>query len=108
MPRENNARPCTHFGCIGTQRFSETAAQGGRPGWECSQDRNHFESELSIDFSAEGRANRMDAILNDLHLLEEEVATIRDPAKQRLLNTHMRLLISRVQAERTHINFPGR
>lgn len=108
MPPENNPRPCTHFGCVGTQRFSEMAAQGGKPGWDCSEDRDHFDPEFGIDFSAEGRANRMDAILNDLRLLEEEVATIRDPAKQELLHRHTRLLTARVQAERTHINFPGR
>ena len=91
---------------MGTQLFSAIAAEGGKPGWECSEDRAHFEPEARVDFSAEGRANRMDAILNDLHLLEQDAARIKEPRDSERLHRHVRLLIAKVEAERTHINFP--
>jgi len=105
MPAENDARPCTHFVCSGTQLFSAIAAAGGKPGWECSEDPAHFDPEARIDFSAEGRARRMDAILNDLHLLEQDAARIEDPRNGERLHRHLRLLIAKVDAERTHIKF---
>lgn len=101
MPTETDTRRCTHFGCLGTQRFSEMAA-----GWECSVDNEHFEAAVIMDFSAEGRASRIDAILNDLHLLEQEAATNRDAAARERLQGHVRSLIASVKAERAYINFP--
>lgn len=102
---ENDARPCTYFGCMGTQRFTTVAALGGMAGWECSEDRAHVEQDSRLDFTAQGRATRIDAILNDLRLLAQETAGISPPRECELLNTHIRLLIARVQAER--IGFPN-
>jgi hypothetical protein len=90
-----------YFGCMGTQRFT---AEGGRPRWECSEDRDHFEP--TIDFSDEGRAKRMDIILNDLRVLEHEASSVRDPLEREQMGRHIRLLTARMQAERNHIKFP--
>ena len=105
MPTENDARPCTHFGCMGTQRFSETGAESGQPGWDCSEDREHFEPQPVLDFSDEGRASRIDSLLNDLRLLKEEAANLRNPGDAERLQQRTRLLIAGVQAERNHIKF---
>lgn len=61
MPQENDKKPCTAEGCAGTMTFSKTArppgwgagsaSEGGQvvwgaeeqPGWDCDQDREHFE-----------------------------------------------------------------
>jgi hypothetical protein len=106
---ENDARPCAHFGCSGTQRFTSVAALGGMPGWECTGDREHLELEARLDFSARGRAARMDALLNDLDVLKEEIDGIKDPVQRESIHRHVRLLISSVQTERNHvITLPGR
>ena len=103
---EYEIRACHYFECKGTQRFTPTAALGGFPGWECSEDRNHFEREQRVDFRAHARAERIDAILTDLHVLERQVARISDVNDKGLLNTQIRLVISRVQAERSRIVLP--
>jgi hypothetical protein len=103
---ENDTRLCRHFECKGTQRFTTIAALGGTPGWECSEERSHVERSWSLDFSDEGRAGRIDAILSDLQLLEHQAADISDRNDKEVLNIQVRVLISRVQAERDRIKFP--
>jgi hypothetical protein len=103
---ENDTRLCRYFECKGTQRFTTIAALGGMPGWECSEERSHVERAWSLDFSDEGRAGRIDAILSDLHLLEHQAAGIGDQDDRELLNLQVRVVISRVQAERNRIKFP--
>ena len=107
VANENDTRPCTYFGCLGTQRFTTVAALGGMPGWECSEDRAHVEQESRLDFTAQGRATRIDAILDDLRLLEQEAGGISTPREKERLNRHIRVVIARVQSERNHIEFPN-
>lgn len=104
---ENDTRPCTYFGCQGTQRFTTVVALGGMPGWECSEERTHVQQESRLDFTAQGRATRIDTILEDLRLLEQEAAGISTVSERELLNSHIRAVIARVQAERNHIEFPN-
>jgi hypothetical protein len=108
VPRENDTRPCSYSSCQGTQRFTSIAATGGMPGWECSEGRAHVEREGRLDFSDKGRAGRIDAILSDLHFLEDQAARIRNRNDRDQLNIQIRLVISRVQAERDHIKYPPR
>ena len=108
MPRENDTRPCRYAACQGIQRFTTIAAMGGMPGWECSQSLAHVEREGHLDFSDEGRAGRIDVILSDLHFLEDQAARIRNRNDRDQLNIQIRLVISRVQAERDHIKYPPR
>jgi len=107
VANENDTRRCTYFGCAGTQRFTTIAALGGMPGWECSEDRAHVEQESRLDFTAQGRATRIDAILRDLRLLEQQAGGISTPSERELLHRHIRVVIARVQAERNHIEFPN-
>ena len=106
MPRENDTRPCTYSGCTGTQRFTTIVALGGMPGWECSEGPAHGERESSLDFSDQRRSARMDVILQDLHFLEDQAARIGNRNDRELLNIQIRLVISRVQAERDLIKCP--
>jgi hypothetical protein len=108
VARDNDTRPCRYSACTGTQRFTTIAALGGMPGWECSEGRAHVEREGSVDFSDEGRAGRIDVILSDLHFLEDQAARIRNRNDRELLDIQIRLVISRVQAERDHIKYPPR
>jgi hypothetical protein len=61
MPNENDTKPCYVEGCSGTMRFSQNARPPGwgagtgvgdgkivwgaqeQPGWECNENRGHFE-----------------------------------------------------------------
>jgi hypothetical protein len=104
---ENDTRACTYFGCQGTQRFTTILALGGMPGWECSEERTHVQQESRFDFDAQGRATRIDAILTDLRLLELEAAGSNTLTEKERLNSHIRGVIARVQAERSHIEFPN-
>jgi len=104
---ENDTRPCAYFGCPGTQHFTTIVALGGMVGWECSEERTHVQQESRLDFTAQRRATRIDAILNDLRLLEQEAAGIRTLKERDLLNSHIRAVIARVRAERNDIEFPN-
>lgn len=70
--------------------------------------RSETVSESSIDFSPEGRANRIDTVLGDLHVLKQEAAGLKDPRERELLHRRINVLIVKVQTERSHINFPSR
>jgi hypothetical protein len=107
VANENDTRPCTYFGCPGTQRFTTIVAPGGMPGWECSEERAHAQQESRLDFTAQGRATRIDAILKELRLLEQEAAGISTQSERDVLNSHIRAVIARVRAERNHIEFPN-
>ena len=107
MSIENDTRACPYLGCVGLQRFTNMTARSGMAGWECSENVDHTELEnlrrRRTDFTSPARLTRLDAILQDLQLIEHEVAGFGDAEKRDPLILRIRQLIRRVEGDGSNI-----